>query len=277
MSQQALRPYAEVIGDPIIQSKSPAIHGYWLRQLGIAAEYRAAHVTADGLADYITARRGDALWRGCNVTMPHKQAIIPLLDRLDDVASRIGAVNTVVRASDGTLTGYNPDAAGFQAQLSGKRALVLGNGGAARAIVVALDDAGLAITLAGRNPAKAQALLDELAPSPAHQPGDLAQFAARGDPAFDLVVNASPLGMVGNPPLAFDLSHVAAGGIVDDIVTTPLDTPLLRAARGAGFSTIDGLAMLIGQAAVAFCHFFGQQPLRTDGDAELRQILTAKG
>ena len=191
----------------------------------------------------------------------------------------------MVRQADGSLTGRNTDAPGFLeplaclggAQLSGKRALVLGNGGAARAIVVALDDAGLAITLAGRNPAKAQALLDELAPSPAHQPGDLAQFAARGDPAFDLVVNASPLGMVGNPPLAFDLSHVAAGGIVDDIVTTPLDTPLLRAARGAGFSTIDGLAMLIGQAAVAFCHFFGQQPLRNDGDAELRQILTAKG
>ena len=98
-------PYAEVIGDPIAQSKSPAIHGFWLQQLGIAAEYRACHVTAEGLAAYIAARRADPAWRGCNVTMPHKQAVMPLLDALDPEAERIGAVNTVVRGTDGLLTG----------------------------------------------------------------------------------------------------------------------------------------------------------------------------
>lgn len=105
-------PYAEVIGDPIVQSKSPAIHGYWIRQLGLDADYRAAHVTAEGLADYLISRRADPAWRGCNVTMPHKQAVIPLLDRLDPLAARIGAVNTIV-AEQGQLVGYNTDAAGF--------------------------------------------------------------------------------------------------------------------------------------------------------------------
>ena len=90
------RAYAEVIGDPIVQSKSPTIHGFWLGKLGIDADYRACHVTAEGLADYVASRRADPDWRGCNVTMPHKQAIMPLLDRIDPEAARIGAVNTVV-------------------------------------------------------------------------------------------------------------------------------------------------------------------------------------
>src|SRR3546814_256786 len=105
-----IRRYAEVIGDPIRQSKSPAIHGFWLEKLGIAADYRACHVRADGLADYLALRRGDADWRGCNVTMPHKLAVMPLLDRIDPLAARIGAVNTVVREADGQLAGYNTDA-----------------------------------------------------------------------------------------------------------------------------------------------------------------------
>ncbi len=138
----------------------------------------------------------------------------------------------------------------------------------------------MVIVLAGRDPAKARALLDELDPGGEHHAVDLAHFAEPTDFAFDdrvgcldLVVNASPLGMAGQPPLAFDLSHAPPGSVVYDIVTHPLDTPLLAAARAAGLPTIDGLSMLIGQAAVAFAHFFGRPPPRDPGDRELRALL----
>ncbi len=280
--------YAEVIGDPIVQSKSPAIHNFWLRKLGIAAEYRACHVRAEGLADYFAVRRGDARWRGCNITMPHKQAAMALVDRLDPLAERIGAINTVVPEND-ALVGYNTDAPGFLEPLRPllaethyfRMARVLGTGGAARAIVAALSDEGFVLVLAGRDPAKAQAMLDELTAQDDHHAAPLAHFAPPTDFAFDdreqcldLVVNASPLGMAGQPPLSFDLSHAPPGSVVYDIVTHPLDTPLLQAARAAGLRTVDGLAMLIGQAAVAFERFFGQVPPRGD-DAELRTILSA--
>ena len=284
-----IQPYAEVIGDPIAQSKSPAIHGHWLREAGITADYRAHRVTSAGLAGYLAARRADDAWRGCNVTMPHKQAIIPLLDRLDPAASRIGAVNTVLR--EGTkLVGYNTDAEGFLEPLRRelacdhlfRMARVLGTGGAARAIVTALAGEGMVIVLAGRDPAKARALLDELDPGGEHHAVDIAHFADTTDFAFDdregcldLIVNASPLGMTGQPALAFDLSHVPPGSIVYDIVTHPLDTPLLRAARAAGFRTVDGLAMLIGQAAAAFEKFYGQKPPRDQGDKALRALIGA--
>lgn len=283
------RRYAEVIGDPIAQSKSPAIHGFWLGKLGIDAEYRGCHVTAPGLAVYVASRRGDPLWRGCNVTMPHKQAIMPLLDRIDPAAAAIGAVNTVVREPDGTLTGHNTDAPGFLEPLREalarpqlyRMARILGAGGAARAIVAALVGEGFTLVLAARDPAKARALLDELAPRGEHHIADLAQFAGATQFAFDdreglldLVVNASPLGMAGQPPLQFDLSHAPPGSVIYDIVTHPLETPLLIAARAKGFATIDGLAMLIGQAAVAFVKFFGQNAPR-GCDAELRALLTS--
>lgn len=283
------KPFAEVIGDPIAQSKSPAIHNFWLEKLGIEAAYDRQLVTLDGLADYLAARRADAGWRGCNVTMPHKQAIMPLLDRLDPVAARIGAVNTVVREDDGALAGYNTDAPGFLEPLRDlldarhyfRMARILGTGGAARAIVAALAGEGFVIVLAGRDPAKARAMLDELAPKGEHHAIDLAHFAPATDFAFDdredcldLVVNASPLGMAGQPPLAFDFSHAPPGSVIYDIVTHPLDTPFLKAARAAGFRTVDGLAMLIGQAAVAFEKFFGHAPPRRF-DAELRERLVS--
>jgi shikimate dehydrogenase len=285
--------YAEVIGDPIAQSKSPAIHTYWLEKLGLDAEYRACHVTAQGLADYIAARRDDPDWRGCNVTMPHKQAIPPLLDRLEIGAELAGAVNTVTRrerSGSVALIGSNTDGAGFLEPLRPllgrehlfRMARVVGTGGAARAIVAALAEQNVLIVLAGRDPAKARALLDEIDPDGEHHAVDLAHFADPTDFAFDdragcfdLIVNASPLGMAGQPPLAFDLSHVPPGSVVYDIVTHPVDTPLLQAARKAGFRTIDGLSMLIGQAAVAFEKFFGRPAPREDGDRELRALLGA--
>jgi shikimate dehydrogenase len=282
-------PYAEVIGDPIAQSKSPVIHGFWLSRLGIAGRYERCHVIAGELADYLAKRRQDPLWRGCNVTMPHKQAVLGMLDAVDPLAARIGAVNTVVREADGTLTGYNTDAPGFLEPLRPvlaqthlfRMARVLGTGGAARAIVAALADSGFVIVLAGRDPDKARALLDELAPRGEHHAISLDHFVAPTDFDFDdreqlldLVINASPLGMTGQPSLAFDFSHAPPGSLVYDIVTSPLDTAFLQQARAAGFATIDGLSMLIGQADVAFTRFFGVSPPRQHDDELRAAILT---
>lgn len=282
------RPYAEVIGDPIAHSKSPTIHGFWLEKLGIDADYRACHVTSEGLADYIAARRADPLWRGCNVTMPHKQAVMALLDRIDRPADGILAVNTVLNGGDGGLSGTNTDASGFLEPLKRdlekthyfRMARILGTGGAARAIITALAGHGFTLVVAGRDPAKARALLDELAPKGEHHAIDLAHFADSTDFPFDdregcldLVVNASSLGMAGQPPLSFDWSHAPPGSIAYDIVTAPLDTPFLQGARAKGHRTIDGMSMLIGQAATAFEKFFGAAPPR-EHDAELRTLLT---
>lgn len=282
------RAYAEVIGDPITQSKSPAIHGFWLAELRIEAEYRACHVLADGVEAYLAERRADPDWLGCNVTMPHKQAVMPFLDAIDPLAARIGAVNTIVR-EQGKLIGYNTDVAGFLEPLQSRlaevhlyrMARILGAGGAARAIIAALAGKNFTMVVAAREPAKARALLDELDPGGEHHAVDLAHFAPETDFEFDdrkgcldLIINASPLGMAGQPPLEFDFSHAPPGSVVYDIVTHPLDTPLLETARAKDLPTIDGLAMLIGQAAVAFEKFFGQPAPRAH-DAELRALLTA--
>lgn len=282
-----IKPYAEVIGDPIAHSKSPAIHNFWLEKLGAAPTYRAQHVLSDKLGDYIKSRRSDLEWRGCNITMPHKQAVIDLADRLDPVATQIGAINTLVREGD-QLIGYNTDAVGFLEPLRGelsqehyfRMARVLGTGGASRAIVAGLAGQGFTIVLAGRNPDKARSILEEVAPKGQHHAVHLDHFAEPTDFAFDdrdgcldLVVNASPLGMRGQSELAFDWSHAPPGAIAYDIVTDPLDTALLRNARAAGHQTLDGLNMLIGQAAAAFEKFFGQAAPR-EHDAQLRELLT---
>jgi len=278
--------YAEVIGDPVAQSKSPAIHNFWLGKLGADAEYRACHVRPDEREAYLAQRREDDDWRGCNVTMPHKQAVLAHLDRLDPLADRIGAVNTIILESGG-LVGYNTDAGGFLEPLAHelakthyfRMARVVGTGGAARAIVAALAREKFVIVLAGRDPAKARALLDDIDAGGEHHTTDLAHFATPSGFAFDdragcldLVINASPLGMRGQSQLAFDWSHAPPGAIAYDVVTDPVETAFLANARSAGHHTIDGLAMLIGQAALAFERFFGS-PAPRQHDAELRALL----
>lgn len=279
--------YAEVIGDPIAHSKSPAIHRFWLEKLGLDHDYRAQRVGRGELLEYLRQRREDPLWRGCNVTMPHKEQMALEVNSIDPGARLIGALNTVTRRTDGALIGWNTDAGGFleplRYRLAEKHwfrmARVLGTGGAARAIVSALVGEGFTVVLAGRDPAKAQAILGQLAPDGEHHAVDIAQFAQPTDFAFDdregcldLVVNASPLGMRGQPPLAFDWSHAPPGAVAYDIVTDPIGTPFLLAARAAGRTTVDGLAMLIGQAAEAFALFFGI-PAPRKHDAELRELL----
>jgi len=283
-------PHAEVIGDPIAHSKSPLIHRFWLEQLGIAGRYERTRVEPPLLPAFLAERRADPAWVGCNVTIPHKQAVLPLLDGLDTHAARIGAVNTVVRDGE-RLVGHNSDAPGFleplRPHLAGRHLLrtarLFGTGGAARAIAHALLSEGFHLVLVGRTLAKAQALAAELGGGPDIHPAQLDAFGppirfdwGDMDGRLDLAVNATSLGMVGQPPLPLDLSHLPPGAIVYDAVYAPLETPLLAAAARAGHPVVDGLAMLIGQAAVAFRLFFGAEPPRdTAGDAELRTLLTA--
>jgi shikimate dehydrogenase len=268
------RPYAEVIGDPIAQSKSPLIHNFWAQALGLDVEYRAQHVAADGLADYFAARAADPDWRGCNITVPHKVAALDHVADPGGVRASIGAINAVFRQPDGTLAGTNTDAAGFwtpiaDLDLAGRPVTVIGAGGAARAILWALARIGVGpVTILNRNVLKAAALLAAF--------GLKGQAAPIGPavPPSALLVNATSLGMTGQPPLDLDLSALPEDAVVYDIVYAPLETQLLGRARGRGLDTVDGLEMLVGQAAVAFAILFGEEPPR-DRDDELRALLTA--
>jgi shikimate dehydrogenase len=268
------RPYAEVIGDPIAHSKSPVIHNFWLEELGIDAEYRKTHVTAGQLAGYFLMRRADTDWLGCNITIPHKIAALDYVDDPGGVRERIGAINTVACETGGPLIGTNTDAGGFLQPLmarkwQGTRAIMAGAGGAAQAIGFALRSVGVTeLTLVVRDAAKGRALLDKLG-----MDGIVQDFDAPL-PAADLLVNSSSLGMTGQPAYAPDLSALPGGAMVYDIVYAPLETPLLAAAKARGLETIDGLDMLIGQAALAFDIFFDAQAPR-EKDAELRELLLA--
>lgn len=270
MSQN--RPYAEVIGDPIAHSKSPLIHNFWLEALGIDAEYRKTRVAPEGLAAYFLDRRADPDWLGCNITLPHKIAALDYVDDPGGVRERIGAINTVACETGGPLIGTNTDAGGFLQPLMarkwrGTRAILVGPGGAARAIGFALRSVGVTeLTIVARDAARGRALLERLG-----MDGAVQDFAAPL-PEADLLVNASALGMTGQPPYAPDLAPLPAAAAVYDIVYAPLETPLLAAARARGLETVDGLEMLIGQAALAFDIFFDAEAPR-DLDAELRGRL----
>jgi shikimate dehydrogenase len=264
--------YAEVIGDPVKHSKSPLIHGFWLNKLGIVAEYRAHHVVADGLAAYFAARQADPAWRGCNITIPHKIAALDFVSDPGGVRQSIGAINTVFRGEQDELVGTNTDAAGFFLPVSGdewagRDAIVIGAGGAARAILFALAQADIGtVTILARSPLKAAALLTHFGLK-----GQVLKMDAPLPPA-ELLVNSSPLGMSGQPPLDLNLDPLPDNALVYDIVYCPLETGLLAAARARGLETVDGLDMLIGQAAIAFELFFGQAP-PADCEDELRALL----
>jgi shikimate dehydrogenase len=271
--------YAEVIGDPIAHSKSPVIHGFWLESCGLRGSYRKTHVLAADLAEFLHRRRRDPDWRGCNVTIPHKLAVMPLADEIDEAAERVGAANCLYY-NHGRLVATNTDVIGIGEALS--RTLVdrpvalIGAGGAARAALVATYVLGASdIRLLLRDPAKGERLLAEL--------GMHGRILGLDDvtQAYDgaaVVINASPLGMAGSPampPALLDgLSLLDPGALVFDMVYAPLETALLARARGLGLAVADGLTMLIGQAGEAFRHFFGAAAPR-DRDAELRARLAA--
>jgi shikimate dehydrogenase len=265
--------YAEVIGDPIEQSLSPAIHGFWLQALGIDATYGRRRVTRAELPAYIAAKRADPDWRGSNVTMPLKLDAVALADAAADWAVAAGAAN-VLMMREGRLVAANTDVGAIAALLSRlheAKALMgsvtlLGNGGAARAALVALKLVGLSnVRIQARDLGEAVKLAVE--------------FGLEAEPApftaqivSDGLINATPLGMTGRDCLNCDLSQMPDGGWVFDMVTSPTDTPLIEAAREQRLEVMSGLAMLVEQAATSFKLFFGQDPPR-DRDAELWQKL----
>ena len=280
-------PYAEVIGDPISHSKSPMIHNFWLAKLGMEADFTATRIDPAGLEAYFADRRGDSDWLGCSVTIPHKQSVMALMDEIEERAAKMGAVNIVSRGAPSALVGDNSDADGFLEPLRPllatphlfRMARILGAGGAARAVAHALAAQGFTLVVAARDTAKARALLQELRGE--HHPVSLSHFAEPTNFEFDnrrglldLIVNTTPLGMEGQPRLELDWSHVPPGSIVYDLVYAPLETPLLAEARERGHRIIDGLHMLVGQAAIAFERFFGR-PAPRRYDAELRTLLTS--
>jgi len=264
-------PYAEVIGDPISHSKSPLIHNFWLEKLGLDGEYRATQVAARDLSNYLTARREDPLWRGCNVTMPHKQYVLPLLDTVTRNASAIGAVNTIRRGKDGRLHGRNTDVHGVWrcldgVETAGKHFLLIGAGGAARAAAYAVsryDDAR--VTVMNRSHERAKEMLMDC-----KLQGDVLPI---GDvPDADVVINASSLGMAGVLWPEISLRKLNPQVVVFDMVYSPLHTTLLSRAEAMGLRTIDGLSMLINQASEAFAVFFqARHPANCTTD--LRELL----
>ena len=239
-----------VIGDPVSHSRSPAIHTVLLRQRGLAGTYTTVTVR-EGELDAFVAQARQGAWDGFNVTMPHKQAILPLLDAVEGDAAAMGAVNTVV-VRQGRAVGYNTDGGGFVASLpfdaAGKRVLVLGSGGAASAVSRALRRSGAAVTICCRHPEKTAGR-------------DMKTRLWRELPVLaadcDLLVNATPLGMTGQAAFADFRFLDNCRGVVYDLVYQPCETALLAAARDRGLPVIGGLALLQAQAELAFELFVG--------------------
>lgn len=256
---------AFVIGHPIKHSRSPLIHGSWLAEHGIDGSYEAIDVAPEALPAFIERLR-EGEFAGGNVTIPHKEAVFALCDRVDPLATTIAAVNTLV-ARDGKVHGFNTDYMGFLGNLEQnapgwgeglKRAIVLGAGGAARAILVALRERGIPeIILLNRTPEKAEALAKEI-PGP-FVPGALAEYA-RYAPEAGLVVNTTSIGMHDTRFENLDLRLLPKTALVTDIVYVPLLTPLLADARALGLRAVDGLGMLLHQAVPGFEAWFGVRP-----------------
>lgn len=273
-------PYAEVIGDPIGHSKSPTIHGFWLKALGLDGDYRATQVKAEALPAFFAERRGDLDWRGCNITVPHKQAVMAFVDALSPLAREVGAVNLITGRAQ--LSADNCDVLGIIDSLPASmlpprplKACLIGSGGAARAALAAFSRMPVAtVCLNVRDPAKGRALLDSFGIEGRCGPIDDEENLAEAD----LIVNATTLGMAGQAPMPESLLRRIGGAsreaVVFDMVYVPLETDLLRAAARAGLRTVDGLTMLIGQAAAAFERFFGAPAPRGE-DAALRRLLTS--
>lgn len=271
-------PVAGVIGWPISHSKSPLIHSLWLNVLGLDGHFIRLPVAPEGLGQAVKALPALG-FRGVNVTVPHKQAVMEYLDELTESARAIGAVNAVVVQPDGRLVGHNTDVTGFitpvrDLGLSGRPACVVGAGGAARAVLSALKTIGVSdVRIINRSIDKAEELLSHFGLDGAVYSFDQ-QAKALKDAA--LVTNTSSLGMTGQPPLEIDLAPVADDAVVYDVVYAPLETDLLAQARRRGLRTIDGLEMLVGQAADAFRLFYDAEPPRdAASEALLRQKLTA--
>lgn len=268
---------AFVIGHPIAHSRSPLIHGHWIREHAIDGSYEAIDVAPDDIPALI-ARLRSGEFVGGNVTIPHKETVFPFCDEVDPLAKMIGAVNTLVMR-DGKLFGTNTDYLGFLGNLDAampgwsdgpKDAVVIGAGGTARAVLVALRrrDGGRVHVL-NRTLANAEALVNEIdGPFEAHGFEAFADLA----PQTGIVINTSSIGMHGTKFDWLDFSLLAPGTLVTDIVYVPLLTPLLADAKAHGLPVVDGLGMLLHQAVPGFEAWFGVRPTVTP---ELRKIVEA--
>jgi shikimate dehydrogenase len=267
------KPFAEVIGDPVDHSLSPKIHGFWLEASGIDASYGRRRVTRAELPGYLAERRADPNWRGANVTMPLKLDAVALADSASDRAIAAGAANLLMMR-DGRLAAANTDVGAIailltqlhEAKVRMGSVTLFGNGGAARAALVALKLVGITnVRIQARDLAEARKLAVE--------------FGLETEPALftepivsDGLINATPLGMPGRDCLNCDLERMPTGGWVFDMVYDPAETPLIKAAHEVGLRSVSGLQMLVEQAASSFELFFGQKPPR-DRDAILWQLL----
>jgi shikimate dehydrogenase len=267
-------PRACVMGHPVAHSRSPMIHGYWLKRLGIAGAYELKDVAPEDF-DRFLLNLAEHGYVGGNVTVPHKEAAYRLVSRRDAAAEAVGAVNTVWY-ENGALVGGNSDTHGFITNLDdrapgwnvpGCRAVVLGAGGAARSAAYALSERAVEVHLVNRTVARAVELAARFGPR-VHAHG----FDAIGRllPEADLLVNCTSNGMVGKPRLEIDLRPLKPAAVVYDVVYVPLETELLAAARSRGNRTVDGLGMLLQQAGFGFRKWFGVTPTVT---AELRALV----
>lgn len=259
-------PIAGLLGWPVAHSRSPVIHNHWLREHGLAGRYVLFPVPPERVGDAVRGLAALSL-RGCNVTTPHKQAVMPFLDRVDPLARRVGAVNTIVVEADGSLSGLNNDGNGYVQSVRDAKpgwrpdagpVVLVGAGGAARGIVASLADQGaVEIRLVNRTFERAQALADEFGPPVRAYRWE--ERTALLDGAT-LLTNATDRGMTGKGALELDLGALPRDAVVGDIIYTPPQTPLLAAAKARGNVTVNGLGMLLNQARPAFKAWFGVMP-----------------
>ncbi len=273
MSENSLG--ACVIGHPIAHSRSPMIHGYWLKQLGLAGHYNREDILPEHFAGFVRALREHG-YKGCNVTLPYKEAAFHLLDRATPRAQQLQVANTLWFEGD-ILCGDNTDVEGFVANLDEraphwdkdlKKAVVLGAGGAAASIIVGLQERGASeIYVVNRTFEKAEILAKRFGANvhPAHW-SDLSECLKNSD----ILVNTTSLGMKGQSELEINLDPLPLTALVTDIVYVPLETGLLRQAKQRGNPIADGLGMLLYQAVPGFEHWFGQRPIVTK---ELRRLI----
>lgn len=259
-------PLAGVIGSPVAHSRSPQLHRHWLTSLGLQGFYVPMDVAPENL-ERVLRTLPDAGFVGCNITIPHKEAVMRIADKITDRATLIGAANTLIFKPDGSIIADNTDGYGFIENLkqgapdwvpNAGPCVVMGAGGASRAVIAALADAGVdEILLTNRTRMRAEKLKDEfgkrISVADWVQAGNLIEEAAT-------VVNTTSLGMIGKPELRVPLDGLRPGTVVTDIVYTPLQTRLLKEAEEAGCTVVDGLGMLLHQAVPGFERWFGVRP-----------------
>ena len=272
------QPRAGVIGNPISHSLSPKLHGFWLNRYGLDGSYSALKVTEEDLESTLRSLPAQG-FIGANVTLPHKISVMQFADQITDRATLIGAANTLIFKEDGRIFADNTDGYGFMANLrqgapdwdpKAGPAAIFGAGGATRAVIVALADAGVPeIIIANRTRRKAEALRDDFGARISVVDWVQADKMLEG---ANTVINTTSLGMVGGQDFKVPLDNLSKDAVVTDIVYNPLRTPFLKAAELQGCKTVDGLGMLLHQGVPGFERWFGQRP---EVDEETRQAVLA--